>query len=66
MGSPSLRISVRREKKLQRLRGEYNYWFVVGRTERDPPRGSMPLPLRSQPETRVCWYRQGLGAATGI
>ncbi len=42
--------------------------LVCGRQdrERDLPRGSVPLPFRSQPETRVCWYRQGLGAGTGI
>ena len=30
---PSLGKSARTEKKLQRLRGEYNNWFVAGRTE---------------------------------
>lgn len=51
LGSPSLRISVRRENKLQRLRGECNYWFVVGRTERETyPEG--PCHCRSGPSLR--------------
>ena len=58
--------SARTEREIQRLRGECSNRLAAGRAERDQHRWSWPPCCTLQPEMRICWCAQWLGAETRV